>query len=155
MSIEEKLLKVNKYFDGELNREEEVLLFTELSADEELRDYFKQLHILKEGAAQIMEEVPESLDAKILHAAAEKADQNTPRGISFSFPQIISYSVALVMIVLSVLFYSQSRNYEQKFEATVQQVNQQNKMIELLFNSLPQAEVQAEPENNVIVKANL
>ena len=60
---DEKILEmINKYFDGELEKGEEMLLFTRLSSSDEGRKYFKQLNRIRSAVDDSIEEFPEELE---------------------------------------------------------------------------------------------
>jgi hypothetical protein len=58
MKTEEFKELINLYFDGELKKEKEILLFTNLSQNEEARIYFKEMNLLKTAAGTLTEEYP-------------------------------------------------------------------------------------------------
>ncbi|MEO8232015.1 MAG: hypothetical protein ABI638_07010, partial [Ignavibacteriota bacterium] len=63
---------VNLYFDGELNKTEEVNLFTLLANDEAARNYFKQLSVIKNVVDNDEEELPAELEERILRSVGSK-----------------------------------------------------------------------------------
>ncbi len=142
---------INQYFDNELTKSEEVILFTQLSQNEEARDYFKEINLLRTIAEETIEEYPNNLDERIFSKL--KVEKNIVKPIpnySKTF-SAISYGLAIVLLALSIFFYTESIQYKNKLELTSYQVKQQNEMIQVLFNSLPQAEVRGTLENTIIV----
>ena len=66
---DEKILEtINKYFDGELEKGEEMLLFTQLSLSDEGRKYFKQLNRIRAAVDDSIDEFPEKLEEDILRS---------------------------------------------------------------------------------------
>ena len=59
--------------------------------------------------------------------------------------------VNVILMVLTLFFYNENLQYKNKLELTYQQVYHQNQMIQVLFNTLPQAEVRGSLENTIIV----
>ena len=142
---------INQYFDNELTKSEEVLLFTQLSQNEEARNYFKEMNLLKSVLEEAIEEFPQGLDNKVLsNLKKEEKVIYAPKPIS-RVANYLSYAFAILLLALSIFFYNESMQYRNKLELTYQQVYQQNQMIQVLFNSLPQAEVRGSLENTIIV----
>ena len=146
---------INQYFDNELTKSEEVILFTQFSQNDEARDYFKEMNLLKTISDESVEEYPNNLDDKIFSKlkVEKKVIHRKPNRSGF-FPAI-SYGLALVLLALSIFFYTESIQYKNKLELTYYQVKQQNEMIQVLFNSLPQAEVRATLENEIIIQSTM
>ena len=146
---------IDLYFDGELEKGKESVLFALLSQDEEARNYFKQMNALKTNIPFTMEEVPFNLEKKILYTVAEKNSKplfNFGRGTVLSFA---SYAVTVILLILTILFFVQSNNYKNKIETVSKQIEDRNKEILLLLNSLPSVQVESKLNNEIIVKANL
>lgn len=146
---------INQYFDNELSKSEEVILFTQLSQNNEAREYFKEMNILRTSIETLSEEYPENLDEKIFSQLKRETQYVKPKLGSTKIFSAISYSFAILLLALSFFFYNESIQYRNQLEATSQQVNQQNQMIKVLFNSLPQAEVEAKVENEIIVTSQM
>ena len=152
MSTEKIIKIINKYFDNELSKQDEIILFTQLSQNEEAREYFKQQNILKTSLQASVTEFPEELEKRILNSIGEiNSRQNSPSFIKKYLPVAISSGVALLLLLMSLLFYSKTLNYKEQLNATIWQVNKQQQMIQLLFNSLPTAEVKGYLKNQVII----
>jgi hypothetical protein len=155
MTTEEIKNKINEYFDGELKNGDDVLLFTQLSLNEEAREYFKEVNFIKTAVQESMEDIPLELEERIMYSLENASGKS--RG-SFSFRRTFSYlsaAAAIVLLILSLFFYIKNNEYSLKLESTIEQVKNQNQMIELLYNSLPAAEVQTKLVNPVIVKSKL
>lgn len=151
MSTEKIKEIINQYFDNELTKHEEVILFTQLSQDEEARNYFKEMNLLRNTIEAAEEEYPQKLDAKILsQIKTEKQIEVKNRSANNIF-NYISYAFGLILLALSLFFYNDSMHYKNKLELTYQQMYMQNQMIQVLFNTLPQVEVSGSLENTIIV----
>jgi len=146
---------INQYFDNELTKNEEVILFTQLSQNEEARDYFKEMNLLRTVTENTSEEYPNNLDERIFSKLKTEEKINYPKQNSSKIFAAISYVLALVLLALSIFFYTESIQYKNKLELTSYQVKQQNEMIQVLFNSLPQAEVRGTLENEIIIKSTM
>ena len=62
MKTQELINLIDLYFDGELEKGKEAILFTSLGADQDARDYFKKMNSLQTVMLNEMEEFPQSLD---------------------------------------------------------------------------------------------
>lgn len=151
MNTQEIKKIINQYFDNELTKSGEVFLFTQLSQNDDARIYFKEMNLLKSVMDETVEDFPNGLDNKILsNLKKEKKVIYTQKPIS-RVVNYLSYAFAIILLALSLFFYNESMQYRNKLELTYQQVYQQNQMIQVLFNSLPQAEVRGSLENTIIV----
>lgn len=151
MSTEETLKYIDLYFDGELEKTSEAFLFTRLSQDEKAREYFKKQHLLKSSIQETVEPFPGDLEERIFRSigqTAEKGVFSPPKRKSFGF---VYYAVTSLMIAISLFFYSQNSVMEDTIEESLRQLEKQNKLINILYNSLPSAEVTTTVDYNVIV----
>jgi len=151
MSTEKFQEIINQYFDNELTKAEEVVLFTRLSQDEEARNYFKEMNLLKNTIEATEEEYPQKLDVKIFSRLKTKKQIDVKnRSVNRIF-NYLNYVFALILLIISLFFYNDSIQYKNKLELTYQQMYMQNQMIQVLFNTLPQVEVSGKLENTIIV----
>ena len=155
MNKSELQLMINQYLDGELEKSKEPVLFTHLSNDEESRDYFKELSSIKAALQDSVEDFPDYLEERILYSLEKPTENNFSSFFNKNLFSVISYSFAVILIFVSIFFYTQTISYKEKYETKIEQVNQQNKMMQLLYNSLPAAEVKTTPENQIIVRAKM
>jgi len=153
MSSEKIKELINRYFDNELDKSEEVFLFTNLSQNEEAREYFKQMNVLSENIKNTFEEFPFGLEEEILNATVSRSEQS--QKFTFKIPAIISYAFSVVLLVLSIALYSKSVEYKKDIEINMQKINYQNKMLEMMSNSLPPTEVKAKLENPIIIRPTM
>jgi len=68
MNTEELKNMIQLYFDGELEKNKEPLLFTALSQDAEARDYFKSMDLLRNTVKETEEEFPQELEKRIFYS---------------------------------------------------------------------------------------
>lgn len=148
-------LMINQYYDGELEKGKEPLLFTQLSQDEESREYFKHLNTFHNTLQDTVEEFPDYLEERILHSLETPDKKGWQDIFNKNLLSALSYSVAVVLIFVSLFFYFQTQSYKEKYDVKVEQVKQQNQTMELLFHSLPAAEVVTTPENQVVVTTKM
>ena len=155
MSTQEIKNIINQYFDNELNKSEEVFLFTQLSQEDEAREYFKEMNLLKTTTESTLEEYPDKLDEKIFSQLKREETFSKVMSKRSRVFEALSYGFAIILLAMSFFFYNESMQYRTKLEVTSHQVNQQNQLIQVLFNSLPQAEVNGKIENEIIVTSTM
>ena len=150
MSSEKIKELINGYFDNELDKSEEVFLFTQLSQMEEAREYFKQMNVLSENMKNTFEEFPYELEADILRTtiAGIKREKRFP----FNFYTVIGYAFSVALLAISLFLYTDSIEYKKDIEMNIQQINYQNKILEMMFNALPPTEIKAKIANQILIK---
>jgi len=146
---------INKYFDGESSREEEMFMFTKLSTDEEAGEYFKSLNLLKNTVEETKEDFPNELDEKLLLSLTDMEENKHTIRKFFSPSVSIAYAISVILFIILLSFRAELSGYKEKLNLQIQQVNYQSKMINLLFNSLPPAVVKANLENPIIIKPKI
>lgn len=152
MLNEEIKMLVDNYFDGELNKNKEAFLFSELSGNEECREYFKEMNRLKNAVQNSLEEFPIGLESRIFSYI--KNNREGTQWYKRFFP-VLSYSLAVILLVASIFMFNELREYRNDIHLTSQKIIEQQKTINLLINSLPNVEVESEIQNAVIIRANL
>jgi hypothetical protein len=146
---------INQYFDNELSKSEEIILFTQLSQNDEARAYFKDMNLLRTTVESSFAEYPDRLDEKIFSQLKREEPTPTLRINRSRIFEMVSVGFAILLLAISFFFYNESMQYRNKLEVTSQQVNQQNKLIKVLFNTLPQAEVRGKVDNEIIVTSQM
>ncbi len=149
---------INLYFDDKLSKGEEALLFTQLAGYEEMRQVFKEHNALRAIAESGMEKFPDELDQRILDnvLAEYNARSKEPSAGALSvYSRTAVYIFTLVLLVLSIFLYGNTRRSQEQLETAIQQIKQQNKMIELLFTGLPETTIEGKIDNQILIKANL
>lgn len=152
MESEEIKILVDKFFDREINRKEEKILFDELSRNEEIREYFKQLNFLREHVHNNVEEFPKELEKKIFDSLGKRKNKVifSPRNI-FTFA---SYALSVILIVIILILFNKLDTYKNEVNIAIEAVKTQNSTLQLLLNNtLPTAEVKANFGPEVIVKS--
>ena len=133
---------INLYFDGELEKGKEPMLFSLLSQNENERNYFKQMHLLKSNTQFTIEEFPAELDEKILRTVSKTGSERVFKYIDKRIFDITVYAASVVLMILSIFFYSRSEGYKVQFFDLAREVKEQNQKINMLINALPQIDVQ-------------
>lgn len=136
MQNENNFEMINRYFDDELNKESEIFLFSSLSTNEAERKYFRKMHLLKSAAKELEDEYPDSLDYKVLQSINSLNVNNTTKE-NRKIHLAISYSIAAVLLMVTLFLFNEVRNYRHSFESLNKEVIEQKETIEMLYNSLP------------------
>ena len=153
---ENKLISmINLYFDGELNKGEEVNLFSLLASDQSARNYFKQLSVIRNAVDNSAEDFPLELEERILRSVGSKTSTESGFFSKIKISSAISYAAALILLFLSGYLFFKISNYQERVENLSQQMMIQSKTIQMLYNSLPGIEVCASFDSEIIVKPNI
>lgn len=153
MKTEDYKYMINSYFDGELDREKEALLFTHLSQDEECREYFKSMNLLKSSVEKSFEEFPQELEERILNSAGGVSEKSG--FFNKNIFAVVSYSLAAILLIFSIMFYKESSDYKAKLDSTIEHINKQEQLLQVIINSLPAPEIKIKASNEVIVISKL
>lgn len=143
------------YHDNELEKGTESVLFAHLSVCGECRDYFRNINLISANLA--VEDFPDELDDRILYSVKEKTAKRKGRFLGSQLFPAFSYAAAVLLLIISVILFLRSDRFKSEIEYANREIHTQNRTIELLYNSLPPAEVSADvnKKNNIIIKANL
>lgn len=142
---------IERYFDGELESSEEKELFIILSANDEARNYFKQNHLLSSLAGEMQEEFPQELEKKILSGTILTERRNF---FGQKIRPLLVYASVAVFFLLSIFFYNEANGYRENIAKINNRIENQDRTIKRLLNSLPAAEVEAKFSNEIIIRAN-
>jgi hypothetical protein len=156
MNNDELKNMIESYFDGELDKNSEPILFTLLSADPEGRQYFKHLHALQLAVIQSAEPFPALLEQNILDSI------KTVRTKSYGYnklysraSQFISISLAAVLFIICSFLFFELKDYKSKVQSISDQVNEQKETIDVILNnSYPAVVVSPDAKNEIIIRAN-
>jgi predicted anti-sigma-YlaC factor YlaD len=152
MSCDKNKEMIGEYYDGELEKGSEAYVFTHLAECAECREYFKSLSLITSAIQK--EEFPADLEERIFGAINRK-ESGTRTKLFKRFFVPVSYAVTILLIILSVILFNRITDYKYQIDSVTRQVQAQNQTIELLFNSLPAAQVDAKIKNAVIIKAKM
>jgi len=155
--MNDNIAMIDLYFDGELDKGKEVIMFSILSRDYEAREYFKKLNALKAGLAAAADEFPAELDQKILHAVGGLNEKKENFFTNRKIFSAAAYSVSLLLLILTIFFYSRSEEYKVQFADLTREVKKQNDRLELIMNALPQVDVSGSyyRTQQIIVRPNI
>lgn len=151
---------INEFFDGEIKRENEQMLFSHLSQCDSCRNKFKEYNLIKNLVNQLTEDFPDSLDSKIMNKfySLDEKNKNENRIIKFYRYAVVGLSIILICFLL--LFFNSIQNFEQKLNLSHNEIlmhsieiKNQQEQIEKLMNSLNPIEV-INHENKTIIITN-
>ncbi len=146
---------INLYFDGELDKQQEINLFGLLSQDQSARDYFKQLSVIRNAVNNSEEDFPAELEERILRSVGSKSSSKKSFLSNAKIFSAISYAAALILLFLSTYLFFKVSNYQERVDNLSEQMMMQTKTIQMLYNSLPGVEVRATFDNEIIIKPNI
>ena len=156
MNTEQLMIIINEFVDGELSKEKETLLFTQLGNDEVALEYFKKVNSLKIITNEQTIEFPSQLDIKILSEI--KNQQHLPIGalIKSRITNYAAYLLLLITLTAGYFLYNQNIYQEKQLEITSVRLEQQSKILNLLMNNqLAPVTVKPENQNEVVIQATL
>ena len=153
---DEKLIEmINLYFDGELDKGEEINLFSLLASDQSGRDYFKQLSLIRNAVDCSTEELPAELEERILRSIGSRSTGKSRFFSNIKMFSAITYTAAIILLFLSGYLFLKVSSYQERVENLSQQMMIQSKTIQMLYNSLPGIEVRATFDNEIVIKPNI
>ena len=145
---------INRYFDGELEKSKEASLFSLLASDQNARDYFKQLSVIRNAVDNSVEDLSTELEERILRSVGSKIPVRSGYFSNIKIFSTISYAAALILLFLSGYLFFKVSNYQERVDNLSQQMFIQSRTIQMLYNSLPGVEVRATFDNEIIIKPN-
>ena len=147
---------VDLYFDGELDKNKEPVLFTALAVDIDAREYFKNLHVLQALVTESTESFPVDLEENIL-MTIKPIKSRSYKNINFRsrIPNIISIASAVILLIICSLFFLELKDYKSQIASISDQLKEQKETIEMMLNnSYPAVVISPENKNEIIVRAN-
>ncbi len=142
---------INLYFDNELPKGKETVMFEMLSNNPEAQEYFTNLHRLSRELKATDAEFPQELEEKILRSLTGESGKMQIQKSS----RIYFYAAAVAVFIIFGFLYTEMNSYKNELMTLNKKIINQNETIMQLYNNLPAAVVTAESKNEVIVKANL
>ncbi len=111
--------------------------------------------LLREITKQSEVEIPQDLEERILNSIVPKQRKVEKISVFSYFISAVAIALTIILIALSMFFYSKLDNYKNQLESTMYQVKQQNRTIQLLYNSLQPAEVRTKLSNKIMIKPTI
>jgi len=155
MSNEKIQLMISEYFDGELDKNKEALMFSLLSGDEEGREYFKQLNRIKTITESSIAEFPFELEERILRNIQTSSSKPVQSQFFRKAASAVPYLLTILLFVLSLFLFNEIKNYKAESDLIHKQVIYQSRVIQLMINALPTTEVKAGFTKEITVQPTL
>jgi len=155
MKTDETLNMINKYFDGELQKTEEAFLFTNLSLDEEAREYFKKCNLLKTSIQESMEQFPDELEERIFYNIGKVPEKGFYPFFRNNVFNLTAYTLTILLIIVSFFLYKQKSMVSEQLITSALQMEKQSKLINVLYHSIPVTEVSSAVDYQIIVTEEL
>lgn len=146
---------IDKYFDGELKKTEETILFSNLSQDEDAREYFKRHNLLKTSIQDSVEPFPDELEERIFYNIGKVSEKGFYPFFRRNVFHLTAYAATILLFIASLFFYNQKSYMGDQLKISAKQIEHQNKLINVLYNSMPTAEVNSVVDYRVIVTEEL
>lgn len=144
---------IDLYFDNEMKKENETVLFEMLAQSTEAREYFSNLHRLSKEISAADIEFPAVLEEKIFNSLKEK--KNTGSFLNYRVTRVMAYAAVIVIIIAGLFIFNEASHYRKELITLNKKISNQNETIQQLYNSIPSAVVVANRKDEIIVKAKL
>lgn len=138
MENNEFKLMVDMFLDGELDKSRESKLFERLSFDEDCRIYFRQVNNIKKAVAEETEEFPLELEERIMYSVGTINEKKEKSFFSNKMFALMAYSFAVILLFVTLHFYTVSVRYQNEVKSAVEQVSQQKELLKVLMNNTMQ-----------------
>jgi hypothetical protein len=147
---------IDLYFDGELEKNKEPILFTALAVEVDAREYFKNLHVLQALVSESIESFPVELEENIL-ASVKPVKTKSYNYLNFRnrVSHIVSIAAAAILFLVCSLLFLDVNDYKSQISAFTEQLKEQKETIEIIMNNnYPAVVVSPDSKNEIIVRAN-
>lgn len=155
MDCEKYKYLIQEFHDGELDKSKEAFIFTHLSGCEGCRGFLKSLNLLSLNAHEENKEIPLELEERIFYAIKQK---NVKRPFPFlqrRVPLYVVYVLCAVIILITGYLFRSTNQYKNELHNAVEVVQEKDKEIQLMLNSLDEVKIQAKLENEIVITTNL
>lgn len=127
---------INAWFDGELDKKNEAVLFNLLATDAEAREMFRSINELKSAIASTGEDFPDDLDERILRSVSPKAKE-APSTPKWHLLPSLGYAFSIVLAVIALVLFMELRTYRSGLDDLTSKVKEQDQTIKMMFNAYP------------------
>jgi len=141
---------IDEYFDDNLDKNSESILFLSLSNNENARNYFKGHHLLKSVTNEMQTEFPQELEKNIL---AKTIFPDKKKSIGLKMKPLFVYATVIISIFIGLFYYTETNAYKNDLAKINSKLENQSRTIESLINALPTAEVKGMHENEILIKS--
>ncbi len=148
MNCDEIKLTISCYLDGELKKETEAFLFSHLSTCLECREEFKIQNSIQHQTKIHQLDVSEKFEKRLFASIEEGEKTFAQKWITKPTPVYINYLLGVILIVITLFSFMQVSSlrydlngFQQRYEASLQQINYQAMQMYNLMNSMPAVEI--------------
>jgi len=141
-------MMISAYIDGELPKEREGFLFTHLASCGECRQEFKAQSQIQREVKINQLEVNGKFEEKIFDSILERKTTFSGRWITKQTPIYVNYLLGAAIIAIMLFSFFQVASlrrdlnlFQERYEASLRQMNYQASQIYLMMNSMPAVEI--------------
>ena len=149
MKCNDYQMSIHDFLENELKKGDQKLLFSHLGECEECREYFSSAAQLNSTIVEDKNLFPESLDEEIFSKLPKEKSFTFEGFFTVKIPAYFAYALVAIVILLSLTLLNEVTQYKNELHQTAQQLKEQKRTVELLFNSLPPVEVHPVSSNNL------
>jgi len=150
MESKELFKMIDEYFDDNLDKNSESVLFLSLSNNENARNYFKGHQLLISVTNEMQIGFPQELERNIL---AKTIFPEKKKSIGLKIKPLFVYATAIIFFFIGLFYYAETNAYKNDLAKINSKLENQDRTIESLINALPTAEVQGKHENEIVIKS--
>ncbi|MGE5352360.1 MAG: zf-HC2 domain-containing protein [Syntrophothermus sp.] len=155
MKCEEIQEMISQFNDGSLETEKEAFIFTHMSVCPECRAFLKSVNTLSFSAQTEEFYFPPELDEKIISSTGKKKKEKHVNIFTMKYPAYVPFSFGAALILLLFLLFKSTVEYRQELHEAMDNMQQQNKQIQMILNSYPEIQVRPKQVNEIIVTKKL
>jgi heme exporter protein D len=155
MKCEEIQEMISQFNDGSLDIENEAFIFTHMSGCPECRAFLKSVNRLSFSAQTEDFYFPAELDEKIISRTEKRKEKKHINIFTVKYPAYVSFSFGAVVILLLFLLFKSTLEYKQELHEAMENMQQQNKQIQMILNSYPEIQVHPKQANEIMVNTKL
>jgi predicted anti-sigma-YlaC factor YlaD len=155
MNCDDIKIMIYEYLDGELPKEKEAFLFTHMANCVKCREEFKQQNLIKHTVQINQKEVSVKFEERLFKAVAGTKMKSMAPVSGIGIKTRVSYAVAVLLLVTSIILFSEGAGYKQQLQNVSYRIEEQNKLIKALFNSIPFDENAVNVQKPIIVSAKM
>jgi predicted anti-sigma-YlaC factor YlaD len=146
---------ISEYLDNELTKEKEAFLFTHLSSCDECREEFKQQNLIQHEVKINQKEVNEKFEQRVFDSIIKREKHKTSTIFTKRVFASVPYAVSIILLIVSIYLFTQSANYLQQLQQVSSKIEEQDKLIKVLFNSIPVDENAINVQKPIIVSTKM
>jgi predicted anti-sigma-YlaC factor YlaD len=151
MNCDDIKMLVSDYIDNELTKEKEAFFFAHLSSCPDCREEFKLQNRIQHQVQANQKEVNDKFEKRLYTSIQNKQKTFNSNRLTKQSPVYVNFILALFVLAITIFSFLQVgslRNdlklFQQRYEASIQQINYQSMQMYQLMNSMPAVEIQTQ-----------